>query len=220
MKRALLLLLGLLPLGEADAQVKGFYYQVRGGIGQSVFRPSSLENQTGLVSFSAGLGANYQFNPYVGIMLEGIWVRKGSRIRGSALSVQPLGKEEYEDRYRLYYVEFPLLLKFSAPLTDDFYLKVFGGPSLNLCLGGRYSRSYVNAGQSGIPEHSLQGLNGVEYAYVYGAGFDIKDSGYPIISIDVRTSHALNVSNTLRDEQNRSVAVYNRYFAIGIAYTF
>ncbi len=202
------------------AQDKGFYYQSRIGIGQSTFRPGDVSDQSGKVSFNLGIGGVYQFNRIFGLTAEGLFVSKGTRVRGEEAALFPNPSRKYEDAYRLFYIEIPLMAKINIPLSSQMSVKVFGGPSMNFNLLGTYSRDYDQSDNDDIHDRKVNGLNVIEQSLVYGAGIDILSGSSALYSIDVRMSNAISSFGDIYDEQNNVISGYNNYVSIGLAYSF
>lgn len=202
------------------AQPKGFYYYSRAGLGVSTFKNSSLSNQTGKLAFNVGIAGNYQLNNYLGIIIEGNVSSKGSKIQGTEPATFTSPAKSYEDIYRMFYVEVPVLVKLSYPITDEFYVKTYGGFSTNFNLLGTYSRNYDDANNQDLLDQQINGITLLENAVVYGVGFEVKDKTDHLYSFDFRRVEALSSFGNIKNSQNQSISGYNQYYTIGFGYTF
>lgn len=220
MKKLILLGLFLLSVVTIQAQPRGFYYYSRVGLGVSEFKNSSINNQTGKLALNVGLAGNYQFNRYVGLVAEANFSSKGSKITGTEAATFTSPEKPYEDVYRLFYAELPLMLKLSYPLTDAFYIKGFGGISHNFNLLGTYSRNYDNANDQDLLDQSINGISLLEQSLVWGLGFEVKDNTDHLYSIDFRTNNALSSFGDIKNSQNSVISGYNNYYTIGFGYSF
>ena len=202
------------------AQPKGFYYYSRLGLGVSEFNQLSNNNQTGKLALNIGFVGNYQFNKYIGLVVEANLSSKGSKIRGTEAAVFPNSDQDYEDIYRLFYAEIPLMLKLSAPISESFYVKGFAGLSNNFKLIGTYSRNYDDPNEQDQLDQEVNGINLTEYSYIWGLGFEVKDNTDHLYSIDFRTNTALSSFGNIRNSQNNVISGYNSYYTIGFGYSF
>jgi hypothetical protein len=220
MKKLIVLLLLLCAFTAIKAQPKGFYYYSRLGLGVSQFNQLANNNQTGKLALNVGLAGNYQFNKYLGLVVEANLSSKGSKIRGTEPATFPNTAQDYEDIYRLFYAEIPLLVKLSFPVSESFYVKGFTGFSNNFKLIGTYSRNYDDANEQDQLDQEINGINLTEYSYIWGLGFEVKDNTDHLYSIDFRSNTALNSFGNIRNSQNNVISGYNSYYTIGFGYSF
>lgn len=220
MKKTIILSLLMLLYVSTQAQPKGFYYYSRIGLGVSSFDNSSINNQTGKLALNVGIAGNYQFSDYLGIIAEANFSSKGSKIRGEEPATFTTPAKAYEDIYRMFYAEIPVMLKASIPLSDAFYLKGFGGISTNFNLLGTYSRDYDNANDQDLLDQKINGITLLENSLVYGIGFEVKDKSDHLYSIDFRQNTAINSFGDIKNSQNSVISGYNKYYTIGFGYSF
>lgn len=220
MKKILLSMFLLCAFTAIKAQPKGFYYYSRLGLGVSEFNQLSNNNQTGKLALNIGVAGNYQFNNYVGLVVEANLSSKGSKITGTEAAVFPNSAQDYEDIYRLFYAEIPLIVKLSAPISESFYVKGFAGLSNNFKLIGTYSRNYDDPNEQDQLDQEVNGINLTEYSYLWGFGFEVKDNTDHLYAIDFRTNTAFSSFGNIRNSQNNVISGYNSYYTIGFGYSF
>lgn len=220
MKKYIILLMLLVSAEAMHAQPQGFYYYSRAGLGISTFKNTSLNNQTGKLAFNVGMAGNYQFAEYVGVIVEANLSSKGSKITGEEPPSFPDPAKSYEDIYRMFYVEIPVLLKLSYPLTDAFYVKGYGGIGTNFNLLGTYSRNYDDANNQDLLDQQINGITILENSVVFGAGFEIKDKSDHLYSFDFRKNNAFTSFGNIKNSQNQPISGFNQYYTIGFGYTF
>ncbi len=220
MKKSIIICLLLISVEIIQAQPKGFYYYSRIGLGVSNFNNSAINNQTGKLAINAGIAGNYQFNNYFGIVAEADFVSKGSKIRGVETNTFPSANQAYEDIYKLFYAEIPVLIKISYPITEAFYVKGYGGISTNFNLLGTTSRNYDDVNEADQLDRQINGINLLENAIVYGFGFEIKDKDDHLYSFDFRTSDAINSLGNIKNSENNTISGFNHYYTIGFGYSF
>lgn len=218
MKRFILILTVLSPFLALAQEDSDFKYGVRFGIGQSEFKNSSLQNQQGKLSLSAGLTATYLFNEYVGLGVDALFVSKGSKNTADTTVKGALGgstQYTYHEVYRLFYAEIPLLAKVRFG-SGNFHFQLFAGPGINFNLLGTSSRSYDDAGfdeQNGYNDIQVNNLNVIESSFTYGAGVDIRTKDNRAFYLDIRKSTGLSGFAT-------SPVGRNDYFSIGVGYSY
>lgn len=210
----------LVSISFVFAQPAGFKYYTRGGIGTSTFMHHKNSTQVGKIAFNIGMAAHYQFNKNVGFIVEGNFVSKGSRISGIEPAVFPNSPKKYEDIYKLFYAEIPLMLNLSYPVNDMLYVRGFSGFSYNLNILGTYTRDYYDSNNDDIIEQKIQGLNLTEYSVIYGFGLTVVDKTEHHYNLDFRVNTALNSFGEIRNSENTIISGYNNYYTIGISYSF
>lgn len=207
-------------VGLSYAQPAGFKYYTRGGIGASAFRSSNIANQTDKLSFNIGMAGQYQFNNYVGLIVEGNFVSKGSKIIGEEPATFTSAAKSYEDVYRMFYAEIPVMINLSLPVNDVFYLRAFSGLSNNFNLLGTYSRDYDDANNQDLLDQKINGIRLIENSFVYGFGISIVDKDDHLYNLDFRINDAINSFGDIKNSQNTVISGYNKYYTIGIGYSF
>lgn len=219
MKKLILLLL-MVSIEAVQAQPQGFYYYSRAGLGVSTFKNRSLINQTGKLAFNVGVAGNYQFMDYVGLIIEANLSSKGSKISGDEPATFTTPAKSYEDIYRMFYIEIPVMIKLSYPLTQEFYVKGYGGLSTNFNLLGTFSRNYDDANNQDLLDQQINGITLLENAGIFGVGFEIKDKTEHLYSIDFRKANAFTSFGEIKNGQNQTISGFNQYYTIGFGYTF
>ncbi len=220
MKKVILFSLLLLSSLTMKAQPKGFYYYSRVGLGVSDFKNASNSNQTEKLALNFGAGGNYQFNKYIGIIVEANLTSKGSKISGIEDATFTSPDKPYQDIYKLFYAEIPFMLKLSYPLTENFYINCFGGISNNFNLLGLYSRNYNDPNERDNLDKEVNGIRLSEQSYVLGLGFEAKDNFDHLYSIDFRTNTAFTSFGNVQNSQNNVISGFNNYYTIGFGYSF
>jgi hypothetical protein len=217
MKKLITLLSFLFISLTLSAQSPGTRYGGHFALGTSHFR--GYADQQSKLLFSTGIAVNKQFTKNLGVNMNALVTSKGSRISGST----PGGTDifgntryyKYEDTYRMYYVEVPLLPKLSFG-GNGFFAKVFAGPSINFNLFSAQSRKYedenFNSNNGFDKKYDAEVM---EYAMVYGAGIDLETKDSQVWFIDLRLSQAMNSFGTIN-----SFKASNDYFALGIGYLY
>jgi hypothetical protein len=204
--------------GSVSAQNTGFKYGARFGIGQASISDAGIENQTGKLSLNAGLTSAYHFTNYFGLTTDILFVSKGSRATGSETESGFFGSTSYtfEERYKLYYVEIPVMAKASVG-NETFRFKIFAGPSVNFNVSGSHTRIFNDPDYDqdhGFTDRSITGIKLLEFAGVVGAGFEVM-AGNDIFFIDIRNSAAFNSFGLINNKN-----AYNNYFAVGVGYMY
>lgn len=204
----------------SSAQSKGFYYYTRAAIGSSNFNSSNIGTQTGKLALNIGIAGQYQFNDYLGIIAEANFSSKGTKFNSTEPATFTNPAKTYEDVYRLFYAEIPVLINFSYPLSDAFYARGFTGLSNNFNLMGTFSRNYSDAQYQDIMDEQLNGIKLLEQATVIGFGLGVKDKNEHLYTLDFRWNNALNEFGELKNSQNSVIKGKNSYYTIGFGYSF
>jgi hypothetical protein len=190
------------------------------GLGTSEFSKSSNVNQQSKLALNVGVAGNYQFNKYLGILVEANLSSKGAKVTGTEPATFTEPAKAYEDIYRLFYAEIPILLKVSYPISDNFYIKGFGGISNNFKLLGTYSRNYDDPNESDQLDQEINGININEQSVILGLGFEVQDKAEHLYSVDFRTNNAINSFGNIKNSQNNVITGYNNYYTIGFGFSF
>jgi hypothetical protein len=187
------------------------------GVGEATIKKTDISNQTGKLAFQGGLALNYQFIKNFGLYGNILYATKGSRSSGTERVSGFFGTTDYkfEEKYVLDYIEVPVMPKLSFG-GEKFYIKIFAGPSLNFNLSGKQNKQYEDASynqDNGYGFRKITGLQLVEYALVYGAGFDVEISDGSVLFLEIRQSKALNSFGTINNKN-----AYNQYFTLNAGY--
>ncbi len=220
MKKIQLICMLLFMVLIVNAQPKGFYYYSRVGLGTSEFYKTSNVNQQSKLALNVGIAGNYQFNKYLGVIVEANLSSKGAKVIGTEPANFTTPAKAYEDIYRLFYAEIPLLLKASYPISDNFYIKGFGGISNNFKLLGTYSRNYDDPNENDQLDQEINGININEQSVILGIGFEVQDKAEHLYSVDFRTNRAINSFGNIKNSQNNVITGYNNYYTIGFGFSF
>ncbi len=214
------LLLVLLAINSSTAQQKGFYYYTRAAIGSSSINSSSISSQSGKLAFNIGVAGQYQFNNYIGLIAEANFVSKGTKFNGVVPATFTSPAKNYEDIYRLFYAEIPVLVNLSYPITDAFSIRGFTGISNNFNLLGTFSRNYTNSQDQDILDEQINGLKLIEHSAVFGFGVGVKDKLDHLYSLDFRWNSGLTEFGEIKNSQNNVIKGKNNYYTIGFGYSF
>ena len=218
MNRLYLFLICAVVSCSAYAQEPGYYFGPRLALGQAQFTGQTgfyngLAVQFGLASsrqFTEGFAL--QFTPFVGLY-------NGARQNGEGDGAYPNGVRKilhYRDKYNIFSVEFPLLVKFSGGFRRA-HFSVFGGPSLGYIMGGTRSKQYddpVYNADHGYSGHAMEDLKRGMYSGAVGAAAELKATR-GLLVIDFRIHH--NFSPLGRLEGNYFTA---HMMTVGPAWTF
>jgi hypothetical protein len=185
-----------------SAQSPGFRFGTRIGMGSARY--------TGIPGMSDGFAGQFQFvgswqfTSYFGIQLcPTTAMYTSQRMMETHDGVTTTGRSMeymYHDKYQVYTVEFPLLLK-SSKSAGKFLINVFAGPSFGCPMGGSHSKVYENEyynAKYGFTGHALDNLNDNFYSGV--AGFSIE---YPVrkslLGLDFQITHPFTRFGSIGD---------------------
>lgn len=199
-------------------QEPGYYFGPRLELGQCQFTGQSgfydgLAMQIGLTSsrqFNQGFAV--QFVPFIGLY-------NGQRSTDEPDGVYPNGARKvltYRDKYNIYSVEFPLLVKFSGGFQKTRF-SIFGGPSLGYLMGGTRSKQYDDPdhnADNGYSGHTMHDLKRGMYSGEVGVASELKGAK-GLLVIDFRIHRNLSPLGQL--EGNYFTA---HMMTMGLAWTF
>jgi hypothetical protein len=178
------------------AQSPGFRFGPRFGAGSSDFVSDPQLLQQNKVVLDAGISTCEQFNQYVGLETDFLFSKRGAYVLGTRQDGQDLfgnpSMYTYRDDYDLNYAQIPMLLKLSIG-PGNFHFKVFGGPAMSFNLYSSQVRSYDNQDYAGTHDFmkARNDFNAVEYAAVYGLGFEIENPDHQLFFFDFRMNNGL-----------------------------
>lgn len=163
------LLISILPIAlQGQTTAVG----LRGGWINSGFIGEDASEQDHLSGVTAGAFLNVTAdNNIIGFQTELLYSQKGSTIQAGSVS----------ETYKLSYLELPMLLKISAPLSS-LRPNVFAGPYVSMKLDETYT--YTEA-ITDISTQTEGNTKATDYGAVFGAGLDI-DFANIIITFDGR----------------------------------
>jgi hypothetical protein len=182
MKKSTCLLLFLLFLfpGSVNAQT-GVRFGLKAGYSlatQYGITPADntfMVNTHGRNGFAGGVFAYFPITESVGIQQELLYAMKGSR--QNVTITTPVNINTVSE-YDLNYFEMPIIIKYNFVNIKNFGIYGSAGIALSLLMNGEYRiTSTINmGGPPTIVKESgdMKGLDTFDYAFVYGAGTDLK----------------------------------------------
>jgi hypothetical protein len=174
------------------------------------------------VGFAGGGVFAAAFNEYVAGQLEVLYVMKGKKYSGS---VTMLGvTATTESTMKLDYLEMPVLLKVSFPVTPVFKPSLFVGPSFAFLLSAKgWSKATVQNVTHDTTVDIKDENNTFDVGLAMGAGAEIK-AGPGSIVFDIRYTLGFitNDKETADDKTNniKQEEVKNTLFTIMVGYLF
>lgn len=175
------------------AQSPGFRFGPRIGMGSARF--------TGIQGMSDGFGvqaqvvASKQLTPWFAIQLcpmLGMYVtQRRVEMYATPASTGKSSAFPYREKYQVYTMEFPLLVKFSKGFGNTF-VNVFTGPSFTCPMGSSYSKTFEDEYYNsllGFSGHQLKHLRDNVYSGVFGMGVEYA-VGKSTVGLDFRLTHA------------------------------
>lgn len=187
----------------AIAQSPGFRCGPRVGMGSARF--------TGIAGMSDGFAAQLQFvaskqlTSYFAVQLCPMTAMYVTQRRMEAHDgTTASGKSRvfiYRDKYQVYTVEFPLLVKLSKGFGNIF-TNIYAGPSFGCPMGGSHSKIFEDEtynAKYGFVGHELDNLKDNFYSGVAGVGveYPVKKS---VISLDFRVTHTFTRFGSIEGE--------------------
>jgi hypothetical protein len=149
---------------------------------------ASITDLGSMTAFSFGGFVNLQFTEEFSIQPELLYIRKGGKqdlevgtTIGGSLPLDFSG----ELKWKLDYLEIPVLLKYTVPTEGSFAPSFFAGPAI-----GFLATSNLGVGIMGFSEDVDIGFltAGVDFGVVVGAGFNIDLGPTKFITVDGRYS--------------------------------
>ncbi|MFT6947326.1 MAG: hypothetical protein ACJARP_001750 [Vicingaceae bacterium] len=205
----------------AQAQEGEFKYGTRIGLGESQLNFSDISGESNKLALSIGIASTYQFNDIIGVSADFLFTSKGGKRDGVETTSSALGfnqEYEYTDKYRLFYAELPLALTLRVPLKENFYLRGFGGPSINFKVLGTEDRLFEDDNfndRDGYSNRNLEDLETVDYSYFYGLGVEVVGNDDRSYLLDFRLNQALGTAGEINNTE-----VENSYFLISASCLF
>lgn len=217
-----LIILGILAIAStaAFAQSPGFHKGARFSLGEATFKDFNMENATteSKLLMSGGVSVTNQFTENFGLMADVLFTSKGAKASGTTESGGAISSDKkYNDTYRLFYAELPIMAKLSVG-TDNFYIKGFAGPSINFNLLGTETRVFEDPDydrNNGYDNRPLNNLEVLEFSTVLGGGIDVINGAGQTFFVDFRVSNPLGVAGKIQGNDFK-----NSYFSIGIGYLY
>ena len=218
MRTLYLLLLMIGSTCALFAQEPGYYFGPRLELGQAQFT-----GQAGFyngVAVQVGLTSSRQFTESFALQfVPFIGVYNGARQNGEGDGVYPNGARKiltYRDKYNIYSVEFPLLVKFSGGFRRA-HFSVFGGPSLGYLMGGTRSKRYDDPdadASMGYGGHAMDDLKRGMYSGEVGVCTELKGTR-GLLVIDFRIHRNLSPLGRLE-----GTCFSAHMMTVGLAWTF
>lgn len=182
---------------------KSFLLGIKGGYNQGQPRGQKTEpgfqvEKMSLGCFSAGLMANWRINRFLSIQPEGLYFQKGGQYEVNVPINLPGIEIRVNDTRYLNYLEIPLLLKISLPVSDKLKPTFLVGPSMGINLTARV-RSKIKIT---VPDFQFnlvekkdirKEANNFEWSFVIGGGLDLTTKK-GILIIDQRFFFGLNAN--------------------------
>ncbi|UCG52712.1 MAG: PorT family protein [Candidatus Latescibacterota bacterium] len=198
--------IGISAAGQYGADTGGFAY-VDEEIGE--IRVSDMESTTG---FMFGVFVQYKINNVISLQPEVFFTRKGTvqQIEIAGISA--------ETRWRLDYVEAPILLRLSLPTKLSVVPSIFGGPALAIAISSRQGIGIHETWEYEINIEEIVQDN--DFGVVVGGALNI-DVGPALVVVDGRYSFGL-VSWYITGDEDIDVEIKHRVGSImvGVASPF
>jgi hypothetical protein len=147
---------------------------------------------------AAGGFVGGDFGENLGIRIEGLWVRKGTKT--DAISFDP-GDPPVAYDIEVDYVEIPVLARASVTASTSATARFFAGPAVSFRV-----RQVEKIDGATIPEGSGATLKRYDLSVVVGAGIDVRRVGF-----EFRYTHGL--TNTNEDEPD-DLSIKNRTICV------
>ena len=178
---------------SAVAQSPGFRFGPRIGMGSARF--------TGITGMSDGFGAQVQMvaskqlTPWFAIqfcpMIAMYGAQRRMEMHATPTAIGRSSVFPYREKYQVYTMEFPLLVKFSKGFGNMF-VHVFTGHSFTCPMGSSYSKTFEDEYYNsllGFSGHQLKHLRDNVYSGVFGMGVEYA-AGKSTVGLDFRLTHA------------------------------
>jgi hypothetical protein len=200
------------------SQSEGLRIGATGGIGQSKIHNSSLPDNSKL-SALGGISYSYQFNKFLGLYGNVLYVSKGAKIDSYDRINWFFGYTDYSYHRKISIstIEIPIMPKISYGF-NKFYFKGFIGPSFNFILSAKDEKTYDDSSynkDNGYSKKDLTGASVMEFSLVFGGGVDVEVSGDDVFFLEFRDNVGLSNFASINgmDSQNRN-------FNICVGYLF
>jgi hypothetical protein len=189
---ALTVILALLPLSDAMAQLK-WEGGVKGGISMANFYGDDVENTSIKIGAAGGAFVTAHITEMFGVRLEGLYMQKGA-------------KGEYEDttgttveeKAKFDYIEIPLLGVASFEAGEKMMINVFAGPALGILVSAKWEDEDVK-----------DFTKSMDFGVTGGAGFTYAMEAFTIL---LEGRFTLGLMNT--DDSEDACDCKNMNFAV------
>ena len=195
MVRSFILCVMALMVVRGAAQTPGFYFGPRFAVGAAQF--TGRPGFTNGVALQVGVHSSKQLTEHFAVQFSPhVAMYNAQRQSGEGDGVYPNGQRKilvYWDKYNIYSVEFPLMVKFGAGFRRV-YFSLYAGPSLGYIMGGTRSKKYEDVkynAENGYSGHAMDDLKRGMYSVLVGASAEMKIPR-GLLSIDFRVHHNLS----------------------------
>lgn len=215
MKKLLILAVAIGATAMCHAQFRGFKTGVTAGVGVSQF--SDNVNEAGArvsnsVAFEAGLTNAFHFTKNLGLGLDVKFVSLGSRIEGRDNGgVLGTNREDYQDTYKLSYIDVPLYAKLNIGL-GNLFISLFAGPSAQFALQSVRERDWD--GNNEDFEEDIRSGDAFVPAFNYGIGLHAK-AGEQVYYVNLR---AQVQATELGQINNVGTKINSSFLSLGILF--
>jgi len=183
--------------------VSGFAQDVVKGVTAKGIKVGvNLANWTGdisgnkmMLTFGGGVFMEYSFNPQFAVQPEVLFMMKGTKA------------EEGDGKYKLTYIEIPVLLKFKPTMEGNFKPGIFAGPAVGLLMSAK-----EDPGGEDIKDN----LKSIDFGIAFGAGFMYMMQNGGGITFDARYTMGMGtIDDTEADE-----TIKNTNISFMVGYSF
>lgn len=98
----------------------------------------------------------------------------------------------------LYYAVIPIDVNYRYPISENIHLMAFGGPRLNIGLGGLLNQHYYMSTQAQSKDYSPfgagQAMNGLDFSFGIGTGIELENFQF-LLGYDFPLTNSSNESN-------------------------
>jgi len=186
-------------VGTANAQTK-MMFGVKGQFGMTTIS-GDVEDTKMKLGFGGGAVARFAISPMFDIQPE-IMIA----LKGCGFDV-PEGVDEDEYKFKLTYIDVPVLARYNIPMEGNIKPAIFAGPYLGFLMSAK-------EGDEDIKDY----LKSTDFGLVLGAGIDLKAGEKGTLAIDAR--YNLGLSNINDSEDADDYKIKNSGFGLNIAYLF
>lgn len=157
--KKLILSLGLLAGVSVAAQAQSIKYGVKAGASLTNFTGSGSGDSKNLFGFNGGLIANFGINDAFSIQPEILYSMKGAKQSGTISGIS------YEDRFRIHYIDVPVLARINA---DGLFFEL--GPQIGFAVSANETLEASGQSQS---QDIKSSINTVDFGYAAGLGYQL-----------------------------------------------
>lgn len=171
------LLLGLLLARPAQAERKAFAMGLYGGASASSFWGKDVGAWDITIFPSAGLSATMHLPAFLGVEFDALYLNKGGSFSRNEINPATNQPRRRVNTFTIHSLEFPLMLKITAPTESEVMPIFFGGPSLSYLASATSASEYVAFDATGMlmPEAAdplIPEMATVDWTLMLGAGLE------------------------------------------------